>query len=92
MPPLVSLTIATILFLIFKLIMGNYAFAFLPGFAVGYASYLLVHYAVHAYRPPKNFLKQLWVNHGIHHYKNSEHVFGVSSPLWDYIFGTMPKK
>ncbi len=44
MPPLVSLTISTVLFLIFRLLMGNYVFAFLPGFVMGYASYLFVHY------------------------------------------------
>ena len=91
MPPLLSITIATILLLVFRVVMGDYVFAFLPGFLVGYASYLGVHYMVHAYQPPKNFLKMLWINHGIHHYKNGEVVFGVSSPLWDYIYGTMKK-
>jgi sterol desaturase/sphingolipid hydroxylase (fatty acid hydroxylase superfamily) len=47
---------------------------------------------VHAYAPPKNFLKALWVNHSVHHYKDGEIVFGVSSPLWDYIYGTMKLK
>jgi sterol desaturase/sphingolipid hydroxylase (fatty acid hydroxylase superfamily) len=91
MPPVLSITLSTILLFVFRLIMGDFVFAFLPGFLVGYAAYLSVHYMVHAYQPPKNFLKVLWVNHGIHHYKNGEVVFGVSSPLWDYIFGTMPK-
>ena len=72
--------------------MGDFVFAFLPGFLVGYASYLFVHYIVHAYAPPKNFFKALWVNHSIHHYKDNTVVFGVSSPLWDYVFRTMPKK
>lgn len=89
MPPLLSVTIATILLLLLRLVLGDFVFAFLPGFLVGYASYLGVHYMVHVYQPPKNFLKALWINHGIHHYKNGEIVFGVSSPLWDYIYGTM---
>ncbi len=92
MPPIMSITIATILLLLLRLIMGDFVFAFLPGFLVGYASYLGVHYMIHAYQPPKNFLKALWVNHGIHHYKDGEYVFGVSSPLWDYIYGTMAEK
>lgn len=92
MPPLVSITIATVLLLLFKVIMGDFVFAFLPGFIVGYASYLSVHYMVHAYPPPKNFFKALWINHGVHHYKDGEIVFGVSSPLWDYIYGTMKLK
>jgi len=91
MPPLLSITISTILLLLFRLIMGDYVFAFLPGFLTGYAAYLSIHYMVHAYQPPKNFLKYLWINHGTHHYKNGEMVFGVSSPLWDYIYGTMSK-
>lgn len=90
MPPLVSITIATILLLLFKLVMGDFVFAFLPGFLIGYAAYLGIHYMVHAYPPPKNFLKKLWVHHGIHHYKEGEKAFGVSSPLWDYLFRTMP--
>lgn len=91
MPPVLSLTIVVVLFLIFKLTMGNFVFAFLPGFIMGYAGYLGVHYVVHAYQPPKNFLKVLWINHGIHHYKDPERAFGVSSPLWDYIFRTLPR-
>jgi sterol desaturase/sphingolipid hydroxylase (fatty acid hydroxylase superfamily) len=89
MPPLLSITISTLLLLLFRLILGDLVFAFLPGFIVGYAGYLAIHYMVHAFQPPKNFFKVLWVNHSIHHYKDGEVVFGVSSPLWDYIYGTM---
>jgi sterol desaturase/sphingolipid hydroxylase (fatty acid hydroxylase superfamily) len=92
MPPLLSVTIATILLLLFRLVMGDLTFSFLPGFLTGYAFYLSVHYIVHVYQPPKNFFKILWVNHAIHHYKHGEYVFGVSSPLWDYIYGTMREK
>jgi len=92
MPPLVSVTISTILLLLFRLVLGDFVFSFLPGFLVGYAAYLAVHYMVHAYPPPKNFMKSLWVNHGVHHYKDGEVVFGVSSPLWDYVYGTMRER
>lgn len=92
MPPLLSVTIATVLLLLFRLVMGDFAFAFLPGFIVGYAAYLAIHYMVHAFAPPKNFLKHLWINHGTHHYKNGDLIYGVSSPLWDYIYGTMRER
>ena len=92
MPPALSITIATLLLFVFRLILGDFVFSFLPGFLVGYAGYLSVHYMVHAFQPPKNFFKALWVNHGLHHYKNGEMVYGVSSPLWDYIYGTMTKQ
>lgn len=89
MPPLLSITLATILLLIFRVILGDFTFAFLPGFLTGYAAYLSVHYMVHVYQPPRNFFKALWINHSVHHYKDGEIVFGVSSPLWDYVYGTM---
>ena len=92
MPPFVSAAYAAILYLVFTLVMGDFALYFLPGFLVGYSGYLGVHYVVHVYNPPKNFLKVLWVNHAIHHYKNPDSAFGVSSPLWDYLLGTLPKK
>ena len=92
MPPFLSITIATILLLIFELILDKYSFSFLAGFLVGYAMYLLVHYSVHIFRAPNNFLKALWVNHSIHHYSPEDAMFGVSSPLWDYVFGTTPKR
>jgi sterol desaturase/sphingolipid hydroxylase (fatty acid hydroxylase superfamily) len=92
MPPLVSVTISTILLLLFRLVLGDLAFSFLPGFLVGYAAYLSIHYVVHAYPPPKNIFRKLWINHSMHHYKNGDIIFGVSSPLWDYIYGTMKDK
>lgn len=92
MPPPMSILLAGIFFIIFYTLIDTQAFAFLPGMLTGYAMYLFVHYIVHAYPPPQNPLKQLWVNHAIHHYKDSNLVFGVSSPLWDYVFGTLPSK
>lgn len=91
MPIPLSVTLATLFFFFYQLLMGDYVFGFLPGFLMGYASYLWVHYMVHAFKPPKNFWKILWVHHGIHHYKEPERAFGVSSPFWDVIFRTMPK-
>ena len=91
MPPILSITLSTLLLLLFRLVLGDFVFSFLPGFLAGYAAYLAVHYMVHAFQPPKNFLKMLWVNHAVHHYKNGVGVYGVSSPLWDYVYGTMSK-
>jgi sterol desaturase/sphingolipid hydroxylase (fatty acid hydroxylase superfamily) len=92
MPPLLSITIATLLLLGLRVVLGDLVFSFLPGFLVGYAYYLSVHYMVHVYQPPKNVFKWLWINHSVHHYKDGEYVFGVSSPLWDYVYGTMREK
>ena len=91
MPIPASLTLSFLFFLLYRLIMGDLVYGFLPGFLMGYAAYLGVHYMVHAFQPPKNFFKVLWIHHGIHHYKQPERAFGVSSPLWDLVFRTMPK-
>ena len=92
MPPIVTVFVASLLFFIFRLTFGSYAFGLLGGFTFGYASYLFVHYAIHAYAPPKNFLKVWWTHHSQHHYRQDEVAFGVSSTLWDHIIGTMPSK
>ncbi len=88
MPPLLSITIATILLLVFRVLLGDFAFSFLPGVIMGYSYYLSIHYMVHVYQPPKNIFRHLWINHSVHHYKNGEVVFGVTSPFWDYVFRT----
>lgn len=92
MPPLALIVIAFMFLFVFMLPMGDLTYVFTPGFLIGYAGYLSVHYIVHAYPPPKNSFKVLWVNHSIHHYKDPDIAFGVSSPLWDVVFSTMPKK
>lgn len=91
MPPVPSLIIASVLFTLFYSIMGWYALAFFPGFLFGYLMYGSMHYAIHAFAPPK-YLKALWRNHHLHHYKAPNKGFGVSSVLWDVVFGTVPKK
>lgn len=91
-PPVVTIIVGTILLLLFELILDKYSFSFLAGFMCGYAGYLLVHYTVHIFRPPNNIFKKLWTNHAIHHYQDETILFGVSSPLWDYVYGTLPKK
>ena len=92
MPPILSVVLASSLFGFYYLLMGYYGLPFAAGFVSGYASYLVVHYTVHAWRPPNNFLKALWVHHSIHHYQDHTRAFGVSTPLWDLILGTMPIK
>lgn len=88
MPPALAVFVAAAFWGLFFLLMGEAAWAFFPGFLVGYSGYLAVHFIIHAYGPPKNGLRQLWVNHSVHHYRSDDHNYGVSSPLWDYVFGT----
>lgn len=89
MPPLPSLLIATTLFFLMRISMESYVFMFFPGFVLGYLLYGSMHYAIHAWNPPFKWMKPLWRNHHLHHYKNEHQGFGVSSTLWDLVFGTM---
>ena len=91
MPPIPSIVIASILFSLFYLLMGVNALAFFPGFLFGYLLYGSMHFAIHAFAPPP-FMKALWRNHHLHHYKAPDKGFGVSSVLWDVVFRTVPKK
>ena len=90
MPPVLALIIATFFFVLYRTLMGDYVFGFLAGFLMGYTGYLCVHYSVHIFRVPKNAFKILWHHHAIHHYSQPDRAYGVSSPFWDYVFGTMP--
>lgn len=91
MPPIPSLILATFFFSIQYLLFDWNVLAFFPGFLFGYLMYGSMHYAIHAFTPP-SFLKALWRNHHLHHYKYPEKGFGVSSVLWDHIFKTIPPK
>lgn len=89
MPPIPSLIIASTIFGLMYSVMSLYAFMFFPGFLLGYLIYGSMHYAIHAWNPPFRWAKGLWRNHHLHHYKNEHMGFGVSSTLWDHVFGTM---
>ena len=92
MPAIPSIIISSCFFFTYYFILGNWSFLFFPGFMLGYLLYGSMHYAIHAYNPPFKWMKGLWRNHHLHHYKHANAGFGVSSTLWDHIFGTMYSK
>ena len=89
MPPVPSLIISSLIFLLMRLSIGTNVFMFFPGFILGYLLYGSMHYAIHAWNPPFKWMKPLWRNHHLHHYKNEHQGYGVSSTIWDRVFGTM---
>ena len=89
MPPVPSLIISSLIFGLMYLIMGTNVLAFFPGFILGYLLYGSMHYAIHAWNPPFKWMKPLWRNHHLHHYKDDHRGFGVSTTIWDRVFGTM---
>jgi sterol desaturase/sphingolipid hydroxylase (fatty acid hydroxylase superfamily) len=91
MPPLMAIVLTALFVGLFRLVLGQSGYAFSGGFLWGYCTYLLVHYAIHVYKPPRNILRELWKHHNLHHYVGDKGAFGVSSPFWDMVFGTMPE-
>jgi sterol desaturase/sphingolipid hydroxylase (fatty acid hydroxylase superfamily) len=89
MPPAVSITLFFVFFGIFYLLVGwHYVWPFHAGFVVGYMSYDVTHYYVHHYNPKTRYGLALKKHHMLHHFKTPELRFGVSSMIWDYVFGT----
>lgn len=64
---------------------------FFAGFVVGYLAYDGIHYAIHHFKMGSRVGRMLKKHHMVHHHVDHDAGFGVSSPLWDYLFGTMPK-
>jgi sterol desaturase/sphingolipid hydroxylase (fatty acid hydroxylase superfamily) len=96
MPPVVSIPMTLIFFFLFRILIGNllgapaWVYPIFAGFGTGYLAYDLIHYATHHFPMHGRGLKFLKRYHMQHHYKTPDARFGVSSPLWDVVFKTMP--
>jgi len=96
MPPPVSIPLTLIFYAAFYLIL-DVALAIpywiaptFAGFITGYLIYDMTHYATHHWPMRSGYFKFLKRYHMQHHYKTPDKRFGVSSPLWDMVFGTKP--
>jgi dihydroceramide fatty acyl 2-hydroxylase len=88
-PLLLSLPIGTLIALVYVMLLGRYSWmAWYVGTVIGYLAYDWTHYYTHHFRPTTRLGKFLRRYHMEHHYKDSESHFGISSPLWDWVFGT----
>jgi len=92
MPPSVSIPLATLFFVFFRLVLGSGAPAAFAGFAIGYLAYDTIHFAVHHVDPRSATARRFRQRHFRHHYANSTRDFGVSSPLWDVILRTTGRR
>ena len=91
MPLTVSVPLASIIFLGLKTIIDTSAFGVFAGFIFGYVVYDSIHYATHHFTMRSGIGKFLKEYHLRHHYHDDHSAYGVSSPLWDIVFGTKPK-
>jgi len=91
-PPSFSLPVAAVFYLLFLGVFGRLAPAPFAGFLFGYLCYDMIHYATHHFSMKSRIGLWLKQYHLRHHYKDDHHGYGVSNPLWDYIFGTRPPR
>lgn len=91
LPLPLALILSALLFGLIRLVLGDASFFFTPGFVAGYALYLSVHYLIHTRPAPVGVWRMLWKHHHIHHHVDDRKAFGVTSPIWDFVFGTMPR-
>ncbi|XP_015596008.1 fatty acid 2-hydroxylase isoform X2 [Cephus cinctus] len=90
-PPVPAIAAATILLNLYKLLFPPVMINFvISGTMIGYLCYDLIHYYLH-YGAPKaeTYLYVMKRYHNYHHFSHHQEGFGISSKLWDYVFGTL---
>lgn len=89
MPPSVSIPLALIFFFAYRALLGEpIVYPFFAGFVGGYLFYDTMHYAMHHLNWKNAWFQRIKQHHMLHHYQHDDMGFGVSNPLWDYVFNT----
>lgn len=92
-PPVMSWGPAAIIGISFFFLFGPHVWSVVfAGTLTGYIAYDWIHYYTHHGRPTGGLGKWMRRYHMKHHYKDGNAWYGVSSPLWDYVFGTYRSK
>jgi 4-hydroxysphinganine ceramide fatty acyl 2-hydroxylase len=91
-PPAFSVPVSAVFYLPFLAVFGRVAPAPFAGFLFGYLCYDMIHYATHHFSMKRGVGLWLKQYHMRHHYKDHHHGYGVSNPLWDYVFRTRPPR
>lgn len=78
--------------LVFALPFGLFnGFVFSLGIVLMYLVYEIVHKRAHTHEPPYAYAAYLRKHHFYHHFKDPNMNHGVTSPIWDMVFGTHAK-
>jgi len=90
MPPAGAVIIMAIFWVLFGLLIpAPWIEPFFAFFLVGYLIYDYLHYATHHFRMRHPIMQSLKRRHMQHHFSDTGKKYGVSSPLWDWVFGTL---
>lgn len=89
--PLVVIMFSLTLLVLSMPAIGVSALSLTSGFLFGCCLFCMLHVLQHHYpAPAPYFLKASWQNHFLHHHRYPNKAFGVSTHLWDRLFGTLP--
>lgn len=89
MPPSASIPLALAFYLLFKWLLSPVLLdGFFAGFIAGYLFYDMTHYMLHHAQFKNGFWKKLKQQHMLHHYDDASKKYGVTSDIWDRVFGT----
>jgi dihydroceramide fatty acyl 2-hydroxylase len=93
MPPSVSVPLSSLFLVGFWALLGTPLwYSFGAGFLAGYLIYDMTHYHLHHHRSNTRFGKFLREQHMRHHFQDHDTGYGVSIPIWDHVFRTVPKR
>ena len=93
LPPIGIWPVAVVIGVIYYFVFGAYFWPVFGGTALGYIAYDWIHYYTHFFNPKRGVGKWLKRYHMMHHFDSPHHRFGITSPVWDLVFGTyMPLK
>jgi len=89
MPLGASIPLGVVFYFLFRLVLGGaLGGPLFVGYGLGYLAYDGTHYAVHHFRMGSRWGRWIKRYHMIHHHTGVDARYGVSSPLWDWVFGT----
>jgi sterol desaturase/sphingolipid hydroxylase (fatty acid hydroxylase superfamily) len=88
MPLVVTLPISAGIVLAARAAGGAGALPVVAGFLHGYLCYDTLHHTIHRGANRSRIVRWLRKHHMQHHYATPDKRFGVSSPLWDFVFRT----
>lgn len=92
MPLLVSVPLAFFFYYLFQFLFPAYYQALYAGLVSGYLAYDCLHFAFHHFSMKGRLASYLRSYHWRHHFEEQDSRYGVSTPLWDLVFGTYPKE
>lgn len=88
LPPIGIWPVAAVVGVVYYFAFGSYFWPVFGGTALGYIAYDWLHYYTHHFNPKGGPGKWLKRYHMMHHFDSPHHRFGITSPLWDLVFGT----